>query len=69
MAKIDSERLIADILQMNGADRIKTDDMNYCNRKKEPTSTVQCLCCEHCLPPGERTEGRMCSDDVAMDFK
>ena len=25
MAKIDLERLIADILQMNGADRIKTD--------------------------------------------
>ena len=43
--------------------------MNYCNRKKEPTSTVQCLCCEHCLPPGERTEGRMCPDEVARDFK
>ena len=41
--------------------------MNYCNRKKVPTDTVHCLYCEHCLPPGERTEGRMCPDDVTFD--
>ena len=37
--------------------------MNYCKRKNEPTDTVHCLSCEHCLPPGERTGGRMCRDD------
>ena len=31
--------------------------MNYCKRKNEPTDTVHCLNCEHCLPPGERTGG------------
>ena len=38
--------------------------MNYCKRKNEPTDTVHCLNCEHCLPPGERTGGRMCRDEM-----
>lgn len=32
--------------------------MNYCKRKNEPTDSV------HCLPPGERTGGRMCRDEM-----
>lgn len=32
--------------------------MNYCKRKNEPTDSV------HCLPPGERTGGRMCPDEM-----
>ena len=40
--------------------------MNYCKRKNEPTDTVQCLNCEHCLPPGERTDGRMCRDEATV---
>lgn len=38
--------------------------INYCKRKNEPTDTVHCLNCEHCLPPGERTGGRMCRDEM-----
>lgn len=38
--------------------------MNYCKRKNEPTDTVHCLNCEHCLPTGERTGGRMCRDEM-----
>jgi hypothetical protein len=38
--------------------------MNYCKRKNEPTDSVHCLNCEHCLPPGERTGGRMCRDEM-----
>ena len=38
--------------------------INYCKRKNEPTDTVHCLNCEHCLPPGERTGGRMCRDEA-----
>lgn len=38
--------------------------MNYCKRKNEKTDTVHCLNCEHCLPPGERTGGRMCRDEM-----
>lgn len=40
--------------------------MNYCKRKNEPTDTVHCLNCEHCLPPGERTGGRMCRDEATV---
>ena len=40
--------------------------MNYCKRKNEPTDTVHCLNCEYCLPPGERTGGRMCSDEATV---
>jgi hypothetical protein len=40
--------------------------MNYCKRKNEPTDTVHCLNCEHCLPPGERTDGRMCRDEATV---
>ena len=38
--------------------------MNYCKRKNKPIDTVHCLNCEHCLPPGERTDGRMCIDEM-----
>jgi len=38
--------------------------INYCKRKNEPTDSVHCLNCEHCLPPGERTGGRMCRDEM-----
>ena len=38
--------------------------MSYCKRKNEPTDSVHCLNCEHCLPPGERTGGRMCRDEM-----
>lgn len=38
--------------------------INNCKRKNEPTDTVHCLNCEHCLPPGERTGGRMCRDEM-----
>ena len=34
--------------------------MSYCNKFKIEPSVAQCLACEHCLPPGERVEGRMC---------
>ena len=40
--------------------------MNYCKRKNEPTDTVHCLNCEHCLPPGERMGGRMCRDEMTV---
>ena len=40
--------------------------MNYCKRKNEPTDSVHCLNCEHCLPPGERTDGRMCRDEATV---
>jgi hypothetical protein len=40
--------------------------MSYCKRKNEPTDTVHCLNCEHCLPPGERTDGRMCRDEATV---
>lgn len=40
--------------------------MNYCKRKNEPTDSVHCLNCEHCLPPGERTGGRMCGDEATV---
>ena len=34
--------------------------MSYCKKFKIEPSVAQCLACEHCLPPGERVEGRMC---------
>ena len=34
--------------------------MSYCKKFKIDPSVAQCLACEHCLPPGERVEGRMC---------
>jgi len=40
--------------------------MNYCKRKNETTDTVHCLNCEHCLPPGERMDGRMCRDEATV---
>lgn len=40
--------------------------MNYCKRKNKPTDTVHCLNCEHCLPQGERTCGRMCRDEATV---
>jgi hypothetical protein len=40
--------------------------MNYCKRKNKTTDTVHCLNCEHCLPPGERTGGRMCRDEATV---
>ena len=41
--------------------------MNYCKRHGHSTNEVQCLCCEHCLPPGERTDGRMCPDELTQE--
>ncbi len=38
--------------------------MSYCKRKRKLTDTEHCLCCDCCLPPGERTDGRMCPDEV-----
>lgn len=28
---------------------------------EETKQTVECLCCKHCLPPGEREDGKMCN--------
>ena len=38
--------------------------MGYCRRKNVSVDTVHCLCCEHCLPPDKRTDGRMCPGEL-----
>ena len=38
--------------------------MSYCKKKGIQPSVAYCLACEHCLPPSERIDGRMCNDEV-----
>lgn len=38
--------------------------MSYCKKYGTTPSVCYCLACEHCLPPAERINGRMCRDEV-----
>ena len=38
--------------------------MSYCKKYGTTPSVAYCLACEHCLPPSERIDGRMCHDEV-----
>jgi hypothetical protein len=41
--------------------------MSHCKKFNIDPSVVWCLACEHCLPPAERIEGRMCPYEQ-LDF-
>lgn len=38
--------------------------MSNCKKYGITPSVAYCLACEHCLPPSERINGRMCPDEV-----
>lgn len=38
--------------------------MSYCKLNKAFVPEFYCLACEHCLPPAERVNGRMCKYDT-----
>lgn len=38
--------------------------LHYCTRFGHRVNEVKCLTCRYCLPPAERTNGRMCDKEI-----